>query len=107
MYRNANREAIQKLKHHANNSGIFVNLEAIGSYDDFSQTVILDYLDEESFLRLLESFQSYTKGDKNAQKAALQAAYKSSTKFYSTSVHELTHWLDPEVLNVRTHTSAV
>lgn len=94
MSRNANREAIQKLKYHANNSGIFANLEAIGSYDDFSQTVILDYLDEESFLRLLESFQSYTKGDENAKKAALQAAYKSSTKFYSTSVHELTHWLD-------------
>jgi hypothetical protein len=94
MSRNANREAIQKLRYHAKNSGIFANLEAIGSYDDFSQTVALNYLDEESFLRLLESFQSYTKGDETAQKAARQASYDSSTKFYSTCVHELTHWLD-------------
>ena len=94
MSRNANRETIQKLRYHAKNSGIFANLEAIGSYDDFSQTVVLNYLDEESFLRLLESFQSYTQGDESAQKAALQANYKSSTQFYSTCVHELTHWLD-------------
>jgi hypothetical protein len=95
MSRNANREeAIQKLRYHAKNSGIFANLESIGSYDDFSQTVVLDYLDEESFLRLLESFKSYTKGDKSAQKIALQANYNSSTQFCSTCVHELTHWLD-------------
>jgi hypothetical protein len=94
MSRNAKREAIQKLRYYAKNSGIFANLESIGSYDDFSQTVVLDYLDEESFLRLLESFKSYTKGDKSAQKVALQVNYKSSTQFYSTCVHELTHWLD-------------
>lgn len=94
MPRNANREAIQKLRYHAKNSGIFANLEAIGSYDDFSQMVVLDYLDEESFLQLLESFQSNTKGDQNNQKAALQSNYESIARFYSTCVHEFTHWLD-------------
>ena len=94
MPRNTSREAIQKLKYHAKYSGIFANLEAIGSYDDFSQTVVLDYLDEKSFLQLLESFQSNTKGDKNAQKATLQANYESMARFYSTCVHEFTHWLD-------------
>jgi len=94
MPSNAGREAIQKLKYHAKDSGIFANLEAIGSYDDFSQMVVLDYLDEESFLQLLERFQSNTKGERTAQKAALQANYESTTRFYSTCVHELTHWLD-------------
>jgi hypothetical protein len=94
MTRNASREAIQKLKYHAKDSGIFANLEAIGSYDDFSQMVVLDYLDEESFLQLLESFRSNNKGDRNAQKVALQANYESAVRFYSTCVHELTHWLD-------------
>lgn len=94
MPRNVNREAIQKLKYHAKDSGIFANLEAIGSYDDFSQMVVLDYLDEESFLQLLESFQSNNRGDRNAQKAALQANHESTVRFYSTCVHELTHWLD-------------
>jgi hypothetical protein len=93
MPRNVGREAIQKLKYHAKDFGIFANLETIGSYDDFSQMVFLDYLDEESFLQLLESFQSNTKGDK-AQKDALQANYEATTRFYSTCVHEFTHWLD-------------
>lgn len=94
MPRNANREAIQKLRYHAKHSGIFANLAVLGSYDDFSQIVSLDYLDEESFLQLLESFQSNTKRDRNAQKAALQANYGSMARFYSTCVHEFTHWLD-------------
>ena len=94
MPRNAGREAIQKLKYHAKDSGIFANFETTGFYDDFSQMVVLDYLDEESFLQLLESFQSNTKGDRNAQQAALQANYESTVRFYSTCVHELTHWLD-------------
>ncbi|NJL22057.1 MAG: hypothetical protein HC895_16585 [Leptolyngbyaceae cyanobacterium SM1_3_5] len=94
MPRNAGREAVQKLKFHARTSGIFANLEAIGSYHDFSQLVFLDYLDEESFLQLLQSFQSNTEGDRNAQKAALQANYESMARFYSTCVHEFTHWLD-------------
>jgi len=94
MPRNENRESIQKLKYHAKNSGIFANLEAIGSYDDFSQMVVLDYLDEKSFSQLLASFQSNTKREQNAQRAALQANYESMARFYSTCVHELTHWLD-------------
>lgn len=93
MPRNVNREAVQKLRYHAKNSGIFANLEVLGSYDDFSQMVSLDYLDEESFSQLLESFQS-SKGDRNAQKAALQANYEPMARFYSTCVHEFTHWLD-------------
>ncbi|MEH2271864.1 MAG: hypothetical protein V7K68_26130 [Nostoc sp.] len=94
MSRNVSREAIQKLKYHAKDSGIFANLETIGSYDDFSQMVILDYLDEQSFLQLLANFQSNTKKDQNSQRAALQANYESMTRFYSTCVHEFTHWLD-------------
>jgi hypothetical protein len=94
MHRSTSRENIQKLKYHAKDSSIFANLEAIGSYDDFSQVVVLDYLDEESFLRLLESFRSCTKGDQSAKKAALQANYEPTCRFYSTCVHEFTHWLD-------------
>lgn len=75
MLRNASREAIQKLRYHAKHLGIFANLEVLGSYDDFSQIVSLDYLDEESFLQLLESFQSNIKGDRSVQQAALQANY--------------------------------
>jgi len=93
MPKNENREAIQKLKSHAKNLGIFANLEVIGFYDDFSQIVTLDYLDEQSFLHLLQSFQK-AKGGQNAQQAALQANYEPMTRFYSTCVHELTHWLD-------------
>jgi hypothetical protein len=91
---NKKKEAIQRLKNHAKNSGIFANLEAIGSYDDFSQMVILEYLDKKGFLQLLESFQSNSQGDRNAQKKVLQANYESMAKFYSTCVHEFTHWLD-------------
>lgn len=94
MPRNANREAIQKLRYHAKHLGIFANLEVLGSYDDFSQIVSLDYLDEKSFLQLLESFQSNSKGNRSAQKAALQVNYESMARFYSTCVHEFTHWLD-------------
>lgn len=91
MPRNVNRESVQKLRYHAKNSGVFANLEVLGSYDDFSQIVSLDYLDEESFLRLRKSFQSNIKED---QKAALQTNYESIAQFYSTCVHEFTHWLD-------------
>ncbi len=94
MSRNESRERIQKLKSHAENLGIFANLETIGSYDDFSQIVSLDYLEEEKFLQLLNSFQSYTTQEQNTQIAALRANHKSFTQFYSTCVHEFTHWLD-------------
>jgi len=94
MSRNISRENVQKLKYHAKNLGIFANLEAIGSYDDFSQLVVLYYLDKENFLQLLESFQSNIKGDQNSQKLSLQSNYESTVKFYSTCVHEFTHWLD-------------
>ena len=73
MSRNISRENVQKLKYHAKNLGIFANLEAIGSYDDFSQLVVLYYLDKENFLQLLESFQSNIKGDQNSQKLSLQS----------------------------------
>lgn len=94
MLRNDSREAIQKLKYHARNSGIFANLETIGSYDDFSQVVAIDYLDEETFLQLLKSFESHDTQGLNAQRAILQVNYESMMRFYSTCVHEFTHWLD-------------
>jgi hypothetical protein len=94
MPKETSHEAIQKLKYRAKNSGIFANLESIGSYDDFSQTVVLDYLDEDSFSRFLESSRSYAKQGKNFQRAELQENHAPTAKFYSTCVHELTHWLD-------------
>ncbi len=84
MLRNKSQETIQKIKYHAKNLGIFANLETIGSYHDFSQLVVLDYLDEKTFSQLLTNFQSH----------AIQDSYESLTRFCSTSVHELTHWLD-------------
>lgn len=89
-----NREAIQKLKSSAKSLSIFPNLEAIGSYDDFSQTVIVDYLDKEKFFQLLQVLKSYAAQDKATQKTTLQENYESLTKFYSTCIHEFTHWLD-------------
>jgi hypothetical protein len=80
------QNAIQKLKVNARNSGIFANIETIGSYDDFSQTVCIDYLDEQSYIKLKEIFKLYAKEG--------IADYESMTKFYSTCVHEFTHWLD-------------
>ncbi|MBD2717998.1 hypothetical protein [Synechococcus sp. FACHB-909] len=53
-------------------------------------------MDEETFSRLLEHFQlsKGNQGDQGAQRAALRADYKSIARFYSTCVHEFTHWLD-------------
>jgi hypothetical protein len=81
---NKRREAVQKLQSHAKNLGIFANFETLGTYDDFSQLVMLDYLDEQGFLQLL----------KLAKESAVSANYESMKRFYSTSVHEFTHWLD-------------
>ncbi|MBE9045561.1 hypothetical protein IQ255_14310 [Pleurocapsales cyanobacterium LEGE 10410] len=88
------REAIQKLNQKARRSGIFANLETIGSYDDFSQIVCIDYLDKPGFLQLINGFKSYKTNDSFETNKALQKNYELNTKFYSTCVHELTHWLD-------------
>lgn len=88
------REAVLKLKYHAKNSGIFPNLEAIGAYDDFSQTVVIDYLDKEAFFQLLRDFQSHDTQDKTVRKITLQENHESMTRFHSTCVHKFTHWLD-------------
>lgn len=88
------REAIQKLNQKARRSGIFANLETIGSYDDFSQIVCIDYLDKPGFLQLIDGFKPYKTNDPSEINKALQKNYDSSTKFYSTCIHELTHWLD-------------
>lgn len=93
MSRNRKQEAIQNLKRQAKDSGIFANLETIGSYHDFSQIAFVDYLDENSFSALLNNFQSQLMQGRAAQ-TALQQNYESITRFYATCVHELTHWLD-------------
>ena len=80
------QNAIQKLKVNARSSGIFANIETIGSYDDFSQTVCIDYLDEQNYIKLIETFElHFNEGIDD---------YELMTKFYSTCVHEFTHWLD-------------
>jgi len=93
MPRNRKQEAIETLKRQATNSGIFANLETIGSYHDFSQIAFVDYLDESRFSALLNNFQSQLMQGQAAQ-TALQQNYESITRFYATCVHELTHWLD-------------
>lgn len=87
MRRTESQKAIQTLKYYAKNLGIFPNLEQIGSYDDFSQTVLIDYLDKESFFQIFQEFQDQPENN-------LEAKYESITQFYSTCIHELTHWLD-------------
>jgi len=54
MRRTESQKAIQTLKHYAKNLSIFPNLEQIGSYDDFSQTVLIDYLNKESFFQIFQ-----------------------------------------------------
>lgn len=93
MDANANREAVQKLRNRARSSGTFANLELLGSYDDFSQVVSIEYLNKDDFLGLLERFR-LARGNRDMQQAELQASYEAIAKFYSTCAHELTHWLD-------------
>ncbi len=80
------KNTMQKLKVNARSSGIFANIETIGSYDDFSQTVCIDYLDEQNYIKLAEACELYLKEG--------ISDYEPMTKFYSTCVHEFTHWLD-------------
>jgi hypothetical protein len=93
MGANANRQAVQKLRDCARSSGAFANFELLGSYDDFSQVVSIEYLDKDDFMGLLERFR-LARGSRGMQKAELQANYEAIAKFYSTCAHELTHWLD-------------
>lgn len=89
-----NNKAYKALKANAKSLGIFANLETLGCYDDFSQIVMIDYLDRDSLLQLQQSFKSHFTKDLEAQKLSFLENYKSISKFYSTCVHELTHWLD-------------
>ncbi len=88
------QDSIQKLKNHNKDLGIFPNLETIGSYDDFSQIVFLDYLDEQSFSELIKIFKSSTESYRKGEISTLQENHESIIKFGSTCVHEFTHWLD-------------
>lgn len=94
MPKSKNIEFIKRLKDNAKNLGIFPNLEVFGSYDDFSQLVIIDYLDEKEFFKLLQVFQPYNTPSQTGQRIFLQKDYQSITRFFSTCVHEFTHWLD-------------
>jgi hypothetical protein len=91
MHKNKTFETI---KSHARRFGIFANIETIGCYDDFSQIVMLDYLDRKSLLQIQKNFQSQDGENSEHQKNALQTNFQEISKFYSTCVHELTHWLD-------------
>jgi hypothetical protein len=91
MFEPKNTKNVQNLKNHAKNFGIFANLETLGSYDDFSQVVCLDYLDEKTFSQLFEAIR---KSEKRDSTPILQENYNSIVKFFSTCTHELTHWLD-------------
>ncbi len=94
MVESKNRRSVQNLNNYARKFGIFANLETIGSYDDLSQIVCLDYLEMQTFNQLFKSINHFRNEDLNSQKNVLQANHNSIVKFYSTCTHELTHWLD-------------
>ena len=85
-----NQNTIERLKTKGKDSSIFYNLEVLGSYDDFSQTVVIDYIDKQSFSKLLDD----TKKFRQSGFSYLGEEYESINKFFSVWVHELTHWLD-------------
>ncbi|WP_341886390.1 hypothetical protein [Synechococcus sp. UW140] len=80
MGANANRQAVQKLRDCARSSGAFANFELLGSYDDFSQVVSIEYLDKDDFMGLLERFR-LARGSRGMQKAELQANYEAIANF--------------------------
>jgi hypothetical protein len=94
MFESKNKKNVQSLNNHAKNFGIFANLETLGSYDDFSQIVCLDYLDEKSFSQLFSSIRKSGKIDSILPGKIFQGDYDPIVKFFSTCIHELTHWLD-------------
>jgi hypothetical protein len=88
-----NQSVINAIKKSARNSKLFPNLEVLGSYDEFSQSVVIDYMDENQFSEYTKAIKNFIKNtDTNSFK--LGEDYELIRKFLSTCVHELTHWLD-------------
>ncbi|WP_414552462.1 hypothetical protein [Anabaena sp. CCY 0017] len=92
---NVNNENLaQKLSRGAKNSSLFPNLEILGSYCDFSQAVVIDYMDETKFDQLIRLIENYHTKTQTKDFYYIDNEYTLVDQFFSTCIHELTHWLD-------------
>lgn len=88
----SNQTIVERIKKLARNSKLFPNIEILGSYEEFSQTVMVNYLEKKELNEVINAFTKYQKINSSA--FDLGENYNLIRKFFSTCTHELTHWLD-------------